>query len=161
MASQVKTGKAFEYSLLTQLKEFLLNNNQYVSVLENSPFQIAKTYYNGFDDTAQARFDRSAQKAIEFLPSVEPMLSNSSEADPIFLSLASDSTGQQGDVRDVLIARYKSGWEIGVSAKNNHRAVKHPRLSQTTPNFVYHPVPYIRQRLSGFMFVVGLLGEND
>ena len=33
-------------------------------------------------------------------------------------------------MRDVLIIRSSQDWEIGISAKNNHRAVKHPRLSE-------------------------------
>ncbi|AXI99868.1 HaeIII restriction endonuclease [Cyclonatronum proteinivorum] len=41
----------------------------------------------------------------------------------------SDQAGQTGDVRDVLIIRSLQKWEIGISAKNNHRAVKHSRLS--------------------------------
>lgn len=41
----------------------------------------------------------------------------------------SDAQGQLGDVRDVLAIRLLQKWEIGISAKNNHRAVKHSRLS--------------------------------
>lgn len=130
MSSQVKTGKAFEYSLLIQLEELLLNDNQYVVVVDNSPFQVAERYFYEFDKSTQIRFSTAAKRAVEFLPSVEPMLKTSSEADPVLLSLASDSAGQQGDVRDVLISRNLKEWEIGISAKNNHRAVKHPRLSQ-------------------------------
>ncbi|MDP1760512.1 MAG: HaeIII family restriction endonuclease, partial [Candidatus Woesebacteria bacterium] len=37
--------------------------------------------------------------------------------------------GKSGDVRDVLAIRLLQKWEIGVSAKNNHHAVKHSRLS--------------------------------
>lgn len=33
-------------------------------------------------------------------------------------------------MRDVILIRSLQKWEIGVSAKNNHRAVKHSRLSQ-------------------------------
>jgi len=45
------------------------------------------------------------------------------------LEIVSDLQGQSGDVRDVLAIRSLQKWEIGVSAKNNHRAVKHSRLS--------------------------------
>lgn len=45
------------------------------------------------------------------------------------LEIVSDQIGQSGDVRDVLAIRSVQNWEIGVSAKNNHRAVKHSRLS--------------------------------
>ena len=39
--------------------------------------------------------------------------------------------GQKGDVRDVLCVRNEKGWNIGLSCKNNHEAVKHSRLSRT------------------------------
>ncbi|MDA3891279.1 MAG: HaeIII family restriction endonuclease [Salinivirgaceae bacterium] len=59
-------------------------------------------------------------------------LSNSiSPEDILQLEIVSDSEGQSGDVRDVLAIRLlQQKWEIGISAKNNHRAVKHCRLSQ-------------------------------
>lgn len=44
--------------------------------------------------------------------------------------MVADKEGQLGDVRDVLIIRSLQKWEIGISAKNNHRAVKHNRLSK-------------------------------
>lgn len=50
--------------------------------------------------------------------------------DSLQLEIVSDSKGQAGDVRDVLAIRLLQKWEIGISAKNNHRAVKHSRLSQ-------------------------------
>ena len=37
--------------------------------------------------------------------------------------------GQTGNVRDVLAIRSLQKWGIAISAKNNHRAVKHSRLS--------------------------------
>lgn len=61
---------------------------------------------------------------------IEPRLSNQLNDDDILeLEIVSDKQGQRGDVRDVLAIRSSQNWEIGVSAKNNHRAVKHSRLS--------------------------------
>jgi len=69
--------------------------------------------------------------SINFLVDIEPRLSNSiSPEDTLQLEIVSDSEGQSGDVRDVLAIRLLQKWEIGISAKNNHRAVKHSRLSQ-------------------------------
>lgn len=47
------------------------------------------------------------------------------------MEILSDDKGKEGDVRDVLIVRAVQKWEIGISAKNNHKAVKHSRLSNT------------------------------
>jgi hypothetical protein len=56
---------------------------------------------------------------------LEPRL----EKDILQLEIVADKAGQTGDVRDVLAIRLLQKWEIGISAKNNHRAVKHSRLS--------------------------------
>lgn len=61
---------------------------------------------------------------------IELRLSNRiSDSDILQLEIVSDKEGQTGDVRDVLAIRSLQKWEIGISAKNNHRAVKHSRLS--------------------------------
>ena len=46
------------------------------------------------------------------------------------LRIQSDTKGKEGDVRDILIVRHNIQWEIGLSLKHNHFAVKHSRLSQ-------------------------------
>ena len=61
---------------------------------------------------------------------IEPRLSNDiGKTDILQLEILSDNYGKSGDVRDVLAIRLLQKWEIGVSAKNNHHAVKHSRLS--------------------------------
>ncbi len=61
---------------------------------------------------------------------IEPRLSNGiSDKDILQFEIVADKAGQSGDVRDVLAIRSLQKWEIGISAKNNHRAVKHSRLS--------------------------------
>ena len=62
------------------------------------------------------------------LVSLEPvMIENDDEL--IVLKIQKDEEGEKGDVRDILIIRGESGWEIGLSVKHNHFAVKHSRLS--------------------------------
>lgn len=71
-----------------------------------------------------------ASFAVNFLLDMEPRLSNGiNDKDILQLEIVSDREGQSGDVRDVLAIRSSQNWEIGISAKNNHRAVKHSRLS--------------------------------
>ena len=129
VASQTINGKAFEYALL---KEFLerLKANTTVSVIENDPYRTALKCYLTFSDTEQSRYTLAASFAINFLIDIEPRLSNGISAEDILqLEIVSDKEGQTGDVRDVLAIRSLQKWEIGISAKNNHRAVKHSRLS--------------------------------
>ncbi|MBE8714813.1 HaeIII family restriction endonuclease [Sphingobacterium hungaricum] len=127
---QVINGKAFEYSLLMGFYErlSLLTN---VSIEKNGAYLLAKSYFDSFDESEQQSFNLYSSFAVNFLIDLEPRLSNGiNDDDVLTLELVSDKQGQAGDVRDVLAIRVSQGWEIGISAKNNHRAVKHPRLSQ-------------------------------
>ncbi len=128
-AKQTKTGKAFEYSLLNA---FLgrLNILTSVSVVENDPYKTAKKHFDSFSKTEKGLYNLNASFAVNFLIDLEPRLSNGiSKNDILQLEIVSDKQGQSGDVRDVLAIRSLQKWEIGISAKNNHRAVKHSRLS--------------------------------
>lgn len=130
MASQIVNGKAFEYALLIEFYE-RLNNITSVSITKNEPYITAKGFFEGFKEEEQDTFRITASASINFLIDIEPRLSNGINIDDILLlELVSDQAGQTGDVRDVLIIRSLQKWEIGISAKNNHRAVKHSRLSQ-------------------------------
>lgn len=129
VASQTINGKAFEYALL---KEFLerLKAVTTVSVVENDPFKTALKCFISFSEKEKSHYSLVASFAVNFLLDIEPRLSNGiSDKDILQLEIVSDKEGQTGDVRDVLAIRSLQKWEIGISAKNNHRAVKHSRLS--------------------------------
>ena len=116
------------------MKEFygrlkIPHNN--VIIIESNPYNTAKACYDNFSGDEQGLYSIVSSAAINFLVDIEPRLSNSLNPDDILqLEIVSDSEGQIGDVRDVLAIRLLQKWEIGISAKNNHRAVKHSRLSQ-------------------------------
>jgi hypothetical protein len=83
-----------------------------------------------FDEKEQSHYKLVASFAVNFLLDIEPRLANGiNENDVLQLEIVADKAGQSGDVRDVLAIRSLQKWEIGISAKNNHRAVKHSRLS--------------------------------
>jgi hypothetical protein len=129
VASQTINGKAFEYALL---KEFLerLKAVTTVLVVENDPFKTALKCFLTFSEKEKSHYSLVASFAVNFLLDIEPRLSNGiSNKDILQLEIVSDKEGQTGDVRDVLAIRSLQKWEIGISAKNNHRAVKHSRLS--------------------------------
>lgn len=128
-ANQTITGKAFEYAILTEFFNHLKNITQ-ISVVKNAPYTTAKECYYSFDEKEQGKYSLIASFAVNFIKDLEPRLSNGiSSNDILQLEIVSDQQGQSGDVRDVLAIRSMQKWEIGVSAKNNHRAVKHSRLS--------------------------------
>jgi hypothetical protein len=129
ISTQTVNGKAFEYALLN---EFLqrLKTNTLVSVVDNEPYRTAKKCFASFDENEQGNYKLTASFAVNFLLDIEPRLGNGiNESDVLQLEIVSDKMGQSGDVRDVLAIRSLQKWEIGISAKNNHRAVKHSRLS--------------------------------
>lgn len=130
MAIQTITGKAFEYALLKEFYNRLYKLTN-IYILENEPYKTAKKCFEKFEEKEQDSYRLNSSAAVNFLIDVEPRLSNGfNENDILQLEIVSDKVGQSGDVRDILIIRSLQKWEIGISAKNNHRAVKHSRLSQ-------------------------------
>ncbi len=129
MASQTINGKSFEFALLSEFRDRLSPITS-VSVIENEPYKTAEKCFNSFAEDEQGHYRLAASFAVNFLIDIEPRLSNDiNEMDILQLEIVSDKQGQLGDVRDVLAIRALQKWEIGISAKNNHRAVKHSRLS--------------------------------
>jgi len=128
MAIQTKVGKAFEYALTVTLYN-KINNGQNVKLEKNTQFQTAKSAFEGSSKLEQAKYLGSAKKAIDYVVKLEPLLENPISGEEITITIQSDQKGGIGDIRDVVATRKKLGWEIGFSAKNNHSAVKHSRLS--------------------------------
>lgn len=123
------SGKSFEYALLLQFEEKLKNMGN-IEVIKNSSYNIARNCFNNISSNERTVNLLSASFAVNFLIDIEPRLSNElNESDVLQLEIQPDQQGQLGDVRDVLAIRLLQNWEIGVSAKNNHSAVKHSRLS--------------------------------
>ena len=60
---------------------------------------------------------------------MEPMIIENGD-DILTLHIQTDNEGKEGDVRDIVIARHDVKWEIGLSLKHNHFAVKHSRLAK-------------------------------
>lgn len=131
IAKQTINGKAFEYALLNAFRDRLKELTN-VTVIDNAPYRTALNCFNSISEKEQSHNNLSASFAINFLIDIEPRLAHDlGKEDILQLEIVADSEGQGGDVRDVLAIRALQKWEIGISAKNNHRAVKHSRLSNT------------------------------
>jgi hypothetical protein len=127
--SQTVAGKAFEYAILDEFREKLAQKTN-VQVKENEPYERAKESFFALNEQQQGRYKLTASFAVNFLADVEPRLSDDIAPNDILeLEILGDKQGVIGDARDVLIIRSVQKWEIGISAKHNHDAVKHPRLS--------------------------------
>ena len=126
---QVIWGKAFEYACLMAIYNALKDNQEVV--IEDTPqFRTAEKFFQEeFIDTEN--LNKAANGAVKMLMRLEPQLVYPADNKPLYLSLQPDSAGKAGDVRDVLCIRKQNEWEIGISCKHNHEAVKHSRLSNT------------------------------
>jgi len=128
LANQTENGKAFEYATLSSLQA-RLGNSQPVIVQHTPSLETARQFYRAANEALRADMNAAANAAIRVLLRMEPQLENFSGNTPLYLSIQEDAAGMRGDVRDVLTIRMQNQWEIGISCKHNHTAVKHSRLS--------------------------------
>ncbi|MBS1772413.1 MAG: HaeIII family restriction endonuclease [Bacteroidetes bacterium] len=127
--TQTQSGKAFEYALINGAN-IILSSKCEVNLIQDTNYATCLDCYNIHTDKQQLRYTQAAKAALEHIITLEPRLSNiSSSRDILTIQLQPDSAGKEGDVRDVLFIRSSQNWEIGISAKNNHEALKHSRLS--------------------------------
>ena len=87
--------------------------------------RVCRDAYAAYDEGDRQRIDKAAKGAVLFLQAHDDRL-----LDARTVRLQSDQQGRLGDVRDILIETSAEG-EIGISAKHRHKALKHPRLSDT------------------------------
>ena len=159
LTNTVLSGKAFEYATLIEIyRELTLNgwNTDSLKIIKDknyknveNAYQIIRGSDEDLDDNAQLEtirletmtndYNRAARVAAVYLRNVEPILS-SSENLYGFLRVMPDNAGTKGDVRDINLEIYSepesldSITSIGISCKNNHEAVKHPRITED-PDF--------------------------
>lgn len=157
ITNTVMNGKAFEYATLVGIYRELTENGwnseqleiysdknlrnierayQMVNVSEEDENEESEPIYI---ETCPNMFDRAAKVAARYLRMVEPILQT---PDTLYgvLSAMPDTAGIKGDVRDIDFVIYDDKSkknlikEIGISCKNNHEAVKHPRITEN-PDF--------------------------
>ena len=120
-------GRAFEYICIMSLKDEI-SKVRPVNIIENSNYNQDKAVWERLDHHEQEVMTKEALAAIPTLMDLEPMIKDCND-DILVLKLQSDREGVIGDVRDILLIRDNETWEIGISVKHNHFAVKHSRLS--------------------------------
>ena len=119
-------GRAYEYICLLTLNEEI-NKIRKAEIEYNSAYQAAEHAWNLVDEAFQSILNQSAKAAVETIFDMEPMIIEESN-DVLSLKIQIDAKGEEGDVRDIVISRTDVKWEIGLSIKHNHFAVKHSRL---------------------------------
>ena len=122
-------GRAYEYiCLITLHKE--ISSIRKAAIKINSAYNAAEHAWKSMSDEFKKLLTQSAKAAVSTILDMEPMIIENSD-DILTLHIQTDSEGKEGDVRDIVIARKDVKWEIGLSLKHNHFAVKHSRLAKS------------------------------
>ncbi|KAF6541130.1 HaeIII family restriction endonuclease [Bacillus sp. EKM208B] len=125
MGIQTRNGKALEYAFLQSLSNSLCTEQ--IQILDSDQLTTARDAYLAFDSEKIDDMNKASMAGVMEILKLEPGLLNGEGH--LSLAIQQDSKGQTGDVRDVLAMRGLEKWEIGLSCKKNHKAVKHSRLS--------------------------------
>lgn len=119
-------GRAYEYICIETLNTEI--NKLRKSMIEKSyTYELAKKCWDIVDKETKDIFAKSALTAVYSIFDLEPMITEKGN-DCLVLKMQKDKEGEVGDVRDIIIIRNAEKWEIGLSIKHNHFAVKHSRL---------------------------------
>lgn len=122
-------GRAYEYAWINTLQEALQPAGA-TRIVRNSSLDANRRAWESVSRDAQELFTLSATAALDTVLELEPRLCEDREA-PLLLEFQRDGAGVKGDVRDIVIKRDDISWEIGLSIKHNHDAIKHSRLSHS------------------------------
>lgn len=121
-------GRAYEYICLHTLNNAIgrIRNSE---IEKNSCYEAAEHAWNTLSGAEKALYTLSAKSTIDTIFALEPNIIEK-ENDVLKLYIQSDEHGEVVDVRDIIIQRKDIVWEIGLSIKHNHMAVKHSRLGK-------------------------------
>ncbi|MGN1348272.1 MAG: HaeIII family restriction endonuclease [Acutalibacteraceae bacterium] len=129
--SNTEYGKAYEYACLIALRDHLSGRTDgMITILASDAYRTAQNAFEKAErEGLSDKLVCAANAAVRVIIRLEPQLEYGKDA--LTLIIQTDAQGIAGDVRDVVCVRGTSGWEIGISCKHNHHAVKHSRLSAT------------------------------
>ena len=122
-------GRAYEFICLHSLCD-AISQIRSAQIVKNSSYNAAGSAWNTLDTSEKALYTLSAKSTIETIFALEPNIVEES-SDVLNLYIQTDQNGEEADVRDIIIARKDIVWEIGLSIKHNHMAVKHSRIAKT------------------------------
>lgn len=121
-------GRAYEYVFINTLNS-AISEKRPSQIIENSSYRAAKNAWDTLSSAEKVLYELSAKSTVETIFALEPNITEDDESIlDLFIQL--DNEGKKGDVRDIIIQRKMITWEIGLSIKHNHEAVKHSRLSK-------------------------------
>lgn len=122
-------GRAYEFICLKSLCD-AISQIRSAKIVKNSSYNAAESAWNTLDASEKALYTLSAKSTIDTIFALEPNIVEES-SDVLNLYIQTDQNGEEADVRDIIISRKDIVWEIGLSIKHNHMAVKHSRIAKT------------------------------
>lgn len=136
---QIREDKNFRN--IEKAYQVILANDDAESGSDNEETDIENTFEVVCIERHNNLFDRAAQVAARYLRLAEPIIQN---PEGLYAELFAmpDNAGVKGDVRDIDFVVYSDKKhehiirELGISCKNNHEAVKHPRITEN-PDFAH------------------------
>lgn len=120
-------GRAYEYAWITALYK-ILEPIRKARIAYNSSYDANERAWNAISEDKKHLYTVSANAAVDAVLELEPRIEED-DGDLLLLEFQKDEAGESGDVRDIVIHRNEINWEVGLSIKHNHSAVKHSRLS--------------------------------
>lgn len=122
-------GRAYEFVCLNSLYEEI-SKIRSVKIVRNRSYTAAENAWQTLTQGEKTLYDLSAKSTIDTIFALEPNIVEQSP-DILTLYIQSDQHGEDADVRDIIIERKDVTWEIGLSIKHNHMAVKHSRIAKS------------------------------
>ncbi len=122
-------GRTYEYICMLSLHKAISKKTP-ASIIKNSSYFAAEKAWATLTKADKSIYTLSAKSIIETIFALEPNILESNKK-TLKLYIQTDQKGQDADVRDIIIERPDIAWEIGLSIKHNHLAVKHSRLSKS------------------------------
>ncbi len=120
-------GRAYEYAWITALFK-ALDPIRKTDIVRNSSLDANERAWRAVSQDMRELFTVSAAAAVDAVLELEPCMEENA-GDTLLLEFQKDEAGESGDVRDIVVRRDNIEWEVGLSIKHNHAAVKHSRLS--------------------------------
>lgn len=121
-------GRAYEYICLHTLYG-AISSIRHAELVKNSSYDAAEQSWNTLTDAEKTLYSLSAKSTIDTIFTLEPNIVEKAD-DMLKLYIQNDEHGEHADVRDIIIQRKDIVWEIGLSIKHNHMAVKHSRIGK-------------------------------
>jgi hypothetical protein len=122
-------GRAYEFVCLNSLYH-AISKIRPAKIVINSSYSAAENAWETLTHGEQTLYTLSAKSTIETIFALEPNIIENG-TDILNLYIQNDKNGEEADVRDIIINRKDIIWEIGLSIKHNHMAVKHSRIAKT------------------------------